>query len=119
MLARLSDGELRLMLIVWEREPLGSGQLVKYCAEQLGWKKSTTYTVIKHLEKKQVLQNENACITSLVSQEEVQRQESRLVLKQRFGGSLPSFLTAFLDRTKLTQEEAEQLKALIDRYKES
>ena len=111
MLARLSDGELRLMLIVWEREPLGSGQLE--------WKKSTTYTVIKHLEKKQVLQNENACITSLVSQEEVQRQESRLVLKQRFGGSLPSFLTAFLDRSKLTQEEAEQLKALIDRYKES
>ena len=118
MLARLSDGELRLMLIVWEREPLGSGQLVKYCAEQLGWKKSTTYTVIRKLAEGGFLENKDSVVTPLVSKDECQAVESDYFVRRTFGGSLPKFLAAFLGDKKISEEEAEKLKRLIDAHRE-
>ena len=77
---RLCNSDYRFMMLVWEHAPIGSGELVKLCAEKLGWKKSTTYTEIKRLCEKGVLQNEHAVVTPLVTQEEYQQQESRSVL---------------------------------------
>lgn len=91
---------------------------MKLCAEKLGWKKSTTYTEIKRLCEKGVLQNEHAVVTPLVTQEEVQAKESDEFVERTFSGSLPGFLTAFLGNKKLSGKEAEELKKLIDEYRE-
>lgn len=115
---RLCNSDYRFMMLVWEHAPIGSGELVKLCAEKLGWKKSTTYTEIKRLCEKGVLQNEHAVVTPLVTQEEVQAKESDAFVERTFSGSLPGFLTAFLGNKKLSGKEAEELKKLIDEYRE-
>lgn len=115
---RLSDMELRFVQLVWDREPLGSGKLVTLCAEQFGWKKSTTYTVLKKLCQRGILQNNDAVVTALVSRESYHQRQSRRFVEDAFGGSLPGFLTAFMGGKKLTRRETEELKALIDRYGE-
>lgn len=114
---KLGESEYRFAQIVWEQEPVASGQLVKLCAQRLGWKKSTTYTVLKNLCAKGVLCNENATVTALVKQSEVQRLQSTQLVQQTFGGSLPSFVAAFLNQNSISAEEAAQIQALIDRYK--
>jgi BlaI family penicillinase repressor len=115
---KLSESEYRFATIVWENEPLGSGELVKLCAQELGWKKSTTYTVLKKLCNRGVLQNIDATVTSLVKQEQVQKYQSEQFIKRTFGGSLPRFITAFMDDKTLSRQEADELKKLIDSYKE-
>ena len=115
---QLCESEYRFACIVWENEPLGSGELVKLCAQQLGWKKSTTYTVLKKLCERGVLQNIDATVTSLVKQEQVQKYQSEQFIKRTFGGSLPRFITAFMDDKTLSRQEADELKKLIDSYKE-
>lgn len=115
---RLCESEYRFAAIVWENEPVGSGELVAICEKELGWKKSTTYTVLKRLAQRGIFKNENSTITSLVKQDEVQRFESREFINRTFGGSLPKFITAFMNDKKLSRAEAEQLKKLIDSYKE-
>ena len=89
---RLAEGEYRFACIVWENEPLPSGKLVELCQKQLGWKKSTTYTVLKKLVDRGVLRNENAVVTAAVPKDAVLREESRAVVERTFEGSLPSFL---------------------------
>lgn len=111
---KVFESEYRFCLILWEHEPVSSTELVRLCAEQLGWKKSTTYTVIKRLSERGVLKTENAVVTALVSRDEVQRAESREFLDRTFGGSLPQFLTAFTGHAKLKEEEIEALQKLID-----
>ena len=115
---KLGESEYRFASIVWENEPVGSGELVKLCEELLGWKKSTTYTVLKKLCDRGVLQNENAVVTSRVRQEQIQRYESEQVVNKTFGGSLPQFIAAFMGDKKLSAGQAEKLKKLIDSYKE-
>lgn len=115
---KLSESEYRFATIVWENEPLGSGELVKLCAQELGWKKSTTYTVLKKLCNRGVLQNIDATVTSLVKQEQVQKYQSEQFIKRTFGGSLPRFIAAFMDDKTLSRQEADELKKLIDSYKE-
>lgn len=115
---KLCESEYRFATIVWENEPLGSGELVTLCEQQLGWKKSTTYTVLKKLCERGVLNNENAKVTALVKQEQVQRFESKQFINRTFGGSLPQFITAFMNDKKLSKQEADDLKKLIDSYKE-
>mgnify|MGYP000820196178 FL=1 len=88
------------------------------CREKLGWKKSTTYTVLKKLCEKGVLQNENSTVTSAVPREAVDNQAAEAFVDKAFGGSLPGFLAAFMGGRKLTDREAEDLKRLIDQYKE-
>ena len=111
---KLYDAEYRLMEIVWELEPLSSTELYKACLPRLGWKKSTTYTMLRKLCERGILRNENSAVTSLVKREDVQRYESHAVVDKWFDHSLPHFLAAFLGEKKLTEEEAEELKRLID-----
>ena len=114
---RLAEGEYRFACIVWENEPLPSGKLVELSQKELGWKKSTTYTVLKKLIDKGVLRNDGSAVTSLIPREAVQREESRAVVDRTFNGSLPSFLTAFFGGRHISAKEAEELKALIDAHR--
>lgn len=115
---RLGESEYRFACIVWEGEPLTSGELVKRSAQQLGWKKSTSYTVLKNLIAKGVLQNENSVVTSRLKKAEIQRTESAAVVEKTFGGSLPRFVAAFLDGHSLSADDAAEIQAMIDRYRE-
>ena len=115
---KLCDSEYRFMCVVWDSEPVASGKLVELCAEKLGWKKSTTYTVVKKLAEKGLLKNENAVITALVPKEAVQAEESTAFVERTFDGSLPGFVAAFLGGKKISAKEAAQLKQLIDAHRE-
>ena len=95
----LSDSEYRFMQVVWDAEPVGSGELVALCREKLGWKKSTTYTVLKKLGERGLVQNEESVVTALV-------------------GSEMCIRDSFMGGRKLTEREAEDLKRLIDQYQE-
>lgn len=92
---RLAEGEYRFAALVWANEPLPSGQLVRLAADALGWKKSTTYTVLKKLCERGILQNESGVVTARIKQNEVQQRESTAVVDRAFGGSLPQFVAAF------------------------
>lgn len=111
---KLYDAEYRLMEIIWEREPLTSTELYKYCLPRLGWKKSTTYTVLRKLCERGFLQNEDSVVTALVKRREVQRYESQAVVDKWFDRSLPQFVATFLGGKKLSAQEAEELKQMID-----
>ncbi len=115
---KLFDAEMKFMDIVWENEPLRSRELVKLCAERLGWKQSTTFTVLKKLSNRGIVKNEATVVTSLVGRDQVQRYESEAIVKKSFGGSLPSFIAAFMSGKRLSDEEADELKKLIDSYRE-
>ena len=90
-------------------------ELARLCLDQLGWKKSTCFTVLKKLSQRGFVRNENAVVTAMVKRDEVQRQESKAVVDKSFGGSLPAFVTAFLSDRKLTKEEAEELRTMIEK----
>lgn len=115
---KLAEGEYRFACIVWEHEPLSSGRLVELSAQTLGWKKSTTYTVLKKLVDRGILRNDHAVVTAAVAKYEVLREESRAVVERTFGGSLPAFLTHFMGGRTLSAAEADELKALIDQFRE-
>lgn len=114
----LSDSEYRFLQVVWAAEPVGSGELVRLCAGELGWKKSTTYTVLKKLCEKGILKNESSTVSSAVPRETVAGDAAEAFVEKAFGGSLPGFLTAFMGGRKLTGQEAETLRQLIDQYEE-
>lgn len=113
---KLCDSDYKFMTIVWEYAPVNSGELVTLCNEQLGWKKSTTYTVIKKLAERGFIKNENAVVSVLVEKEACQAVESDYFVERTFGGSLPGFLAAFLNSRKLSEAEAEEIKKMIDEH---
>lgn len=115
---KMGPVETRFAEIIWDREPVGSTELVRLAEEALGWKKSTTYTVIKRLAERGVVHTENAVVTSRVAREDVQRAESRAFIAHNFHGSLPAFLTAFMGNSKLSKEDADVLHAMIDRFEQ-
>ena len=114
----ISDSELKLMELIWENEPIRSGELVTLAFDSFGWKKSTVYTVIKKLSGKGFVKSENAVITPLCSRDEVLTERSESFISKDYGGSLPMFLTAFLQKERITKAEAEELKKLIDDHTE-
>jgi len=114
---KIFESEYRFCLILWEREPVGSGELVKLCRERLGWKPTTTYTVIKRLSERGVLKNENAVVTSLVTRDQVQAAEIDELVEKRFEGSLPAFVAAFTRRKDLSEAEIDAVQGMIDRYR--
>ena len=111
---RLFDAEYRLMDLVWEHQPINSTALSKLCQEVLGWKKSTTFNLVRKLGERGILKNENATVTALIQREQVLRRESEAAVAKSFGGSLPNFVAAFLSGKKLSHQEAEELRRLID-----
>ena len=115
---KVFESEYRFCLILWEHEPVKSSELVSLCAQQLGWKPTTTYTVIKRLSERGVLKNENTVVSSLVSKDEVQAAEVDELMDKKFDGSLPAFLAAFTRNRKLTREQIDEVQHMIDRFRE-
>lgn len=115
---KLTETEEKFADLIWQKEPIGSGDLVKLCETEMNWKKSTTYTVLKKLCEKGIFQNNNAMVSSLITKDEYYSKQSIGFVEDNFGGSLPRFLTAFISGKKLSKHQAEELKRLIDEHKE-
>ena len=114
---KIFESEYRFCLILWEREPIKSSELVSLCSEQLGWKPTTTYTVIKRLSERGIIKNENTVVTSLVSKDEAQAAEIDEMVERTFEGSLPAFIAAFVKRQDLSDAEIDAVQDMIDRYR--
>ena len=113
---KLCESDYRFMNLIWDNEPVLSGKLVELCRDILGWKKSTTYTMLKKLCEKGYATNQDAIVSSLISREAVQSGTSNYVVEETFNGSLPSFIAAFLGGKTISEQEAAELKSLIDNY---
>lgn len=111
---KIFDAEYRFLDVVWNTEPVNSTKLVKLCSEKLGWKRTTTYTVLRKLCDRGILRNENATVTAIVKRGQAQKHESETLLQKSFGGSVPAFMTAFLEGRKLSKEEADEIKKMIE-----
>ena len=111
---RLGAAESRFADIVWKNEPLSAAELVKLCEEELHWKRTTTYTVLKRLSERGFFQNQGGTVTSLISRDEFYSRHSEMYVDEVFNGSLPAFLAAFTSRKKLSDRELEELQRLID-----
>ena len=114
---KIPEGEYRFCLIMWEKEPVSSLELVKLCREKLGWKRTTTYTVIKRLGERGVLKLENGMVTSLISREEVEKAEIETFVESKFGGSLPAFVAAFTRHQSLSEKDLDEVQRMIDRIR--
>ena len=114
---KIFESEYRFCLIMWEHEPVSASALAKLCQEQLGWKRTTTYTVIKRLGERGVLQNEDGLVTALVSKDQVQASEIDELVEKRFDGSVPSFIAAFAKRQDLTEADLNEMQRMIDRIR--
>ena len=115
---KIFESEYRFCLLLWEHEPVNSTKLVALCKEHLGWTKATTYTVIRRLSERGVLKNENTIVSSLISKEDAQSSRLEEMVEETFEGSMPAFIAAFSKSKKLTRQEVQQLKALIESYEE-
>ena len=113
---KIFDAEYRFMNIIWEHSPVSSTELVKLANEELGWKKSTTYTVIRRLCERGVVKNENAVVYALINQEQVMRAETEEHIDKVYEGSLKLFFTTFLQKEKLSKDEVEELKKIVEQY---
>ena len=114
---KVFESEYRFCLILWEHQPIKSSELVNLCKEQLGWKPTTTYTVIKRLSERGVLKNENTIVSSLVSKDEVQASEINEMVEKTFEGSLPAFIAAFTKHHKISEKEIDEVQKMIDRFR--
>ena len=112
---KIFESEHRFGLILWEHDPVTTTELVKLCQAQLGWKRTTTYTVIKRLGERGVLKNQDGLVTALISKEEAQVSEIDELMEKKFQGSLPAFLAAFARRQSLTEKEIEEIRRIIEK----
>lgn len=108
--------EARFADIIWQNEPISSSELRKIAQDALGWKKTTTFTVLKRLCDKGIFKNESGSVTSLISKDEFMQVQSEKFVEDTFDGSLPAFLAAFIKRKKLSEEEITQLRVLVAEY---
>lgn len=115
---QLGAVEARFASLIWEHAPLSSGKLVELAKDALGWKKSTTYTVLKRLCDKGLFENSGGTVTVRISRQEFYALQSEHFVEETFDGSLPAFLAAFTTRKKLTPEEVAQLRCMVDSYRE-
>ena len=114
---KIPESEYRFCLIMWEQEPVAATDMVKLCQEQLGWKRTTTYTVIKRLGERGVLELENGIVTSLVSKEEAEASEIEDLVEMKFGGSLPAFVAAFIKHQSISESDLDEMQRMIDRIR--
>ena len=112
---KIFESEYRFCLILWEHEPVTTTELVKLCQAQLGWKRTTTYTVIKRLGERGVLKNQDGLVTALISREDAQVSEIDELMEKKFQGSLPAFLAAFARRQALSEDEVEEIRRIIEK----
>ena len=110
--------EAKFADIIWQNEPISSSELVKQSEKELGWKKSTTFTVLRRLSEKGIFKNNNGQVTSLVSKDEFYAMQSERFVEDTFAGSLPAFLAAFTKRKSLTKEEVDELRRMVAEYEE-
>ena len=115
---RLGAVETQFADIIWENEPLSSGELVKLCNEKLDWKKSTTYTVLKKLCERGIFQNQEGLVSSLISKKEFHGMQSEQFVEETFGGSLPAFIAAFASSKQLKEEEIKEIRRMMDQLEE-
>lgn len=115
---RLAEIETKFADLIWSREPIESPELVKIAERELNWKKSTTFTVLRRLCDRGIFKNEKAVVTSLIKKDEFYAKQSKDYIEETFEGSLPKFFAAFVGNGKLNAKQAEELKRLIDEYKE-
>lgn len=111
---KIHESEYRFCLIMWAHEPVTAVELVKLCQDQLGWKRTTTYTVIKRLGERGVLKNEDGIVTALVSKDQAQVSEINELVEKKFEGSVPSFIAAFARRRELTNADLDEMQKIID-----
>ncbi len=114
---KLGSVETRFAEIIWHEGPMSSGELVKRCGEVLGWKKSTTYTVLRKLCERGILRNDNSMVSAQMTEVEFYAAQSEQFVEETFHGSLPAFLAAFTTRKKLSEAEIHELQQMIDNYK--
>ena len=112
---KIFESEYRFCLILWEREPVTTTELVRLCQERLGWKRTTTYTVIKRLGERGGVRNDNGVVTALISREEAQVSGIDELMEKKFQGPLPAFLAAFARRQDLSPEEVEEIRRIIEK----
>lgn len=115
---KMGDMESKFVELIWENEPIKSGDLVKVCEKRFDWKKPTTYTVLRRLCQRGILQNKDTIVTSLIKKEEFNSIQSIQFVEETFEGSLPKFVAAFSRKKKLTYREIDELEKLIKDYKE-
>ncbi len=118
MIKKMSESEEKLADIIWEKEPVSSKDIVILCEENMGWKKSTTYTILKRLEEKGIFKNEKSTVYSVMSKNEYLSQQSCKFIDNAFGGSLPDFISAFTKKRKLSKKDIMSIKDMIDNYEE-
>lgn len=114
MAPKIFESEYRFCLILWKHEPINSTHLARICKEELGWSRTTTYTVIRRLSDRGIVRNENAVVSSLVSKEEAQISEMGEMMEKTFEGSLPAFIAAFGKRQALTDEQIAEIQRIIE-----
>ena len=114
---KIFESEYRFCLLLWEKEPIKSSERVALCKEKLGWKPTTTYTVIKRLSERGVVKNENTVVTSLVSKDEIQAEEIDELVEKKFEGSLPAFVAAFAKHRTLSAKDIDEMQKMIDSYR--
>lgn len=115
---QLGDADARFADLIWQNEPISSGDLVKLCETEMSWKKSTVYTVLRKLCQRGIFENKDSIVTAKISKEEFTQLQSKEFVDGTFEGSLPGFLTAFMGKQKLSKKQAEELKQLIEQYEE-
>ncbi len=103
--------------IVWEHEPIASGELAKKCEKELNWKRPTTYTVLRKLCEKGLLQNSDGIVSSVISRDEFYSAKSEHIIEDSYRGSLPAFVAAFISKKSISAEEADEIQKLIDAFK--
>ena len=114
---KLGTVESKFADIIWENEPISSGQLVKLCGQQLDWKKSTTYTMLKRLCERGLFQNEKGMVSALMTKEEFGAAQSEKIIEESFVGSLPAVIAAFASRKKLSLDDVDEIQKMIDSYR--
>ena len=114
---KLGAVETRFAEIIWANEPITTGNLVKICAAELQWKRTTTYTVLKKLCEKGIFRTENSTVSSLISKQEFEAMQTEQFVEENFRGSLPAFLAAFGTRKKLSDKEVDEMKRLIEQMR--
>ncbi len=113
----LGEMELRFAKLIWECAPVGSGELVRRCEQAFGWKKSTTYTMLKRLCQRGLFENTAGMVTATISLDQYRQMRTEAFVEENFGGSVPQFLAAFAARRTLSEREIDQIQTLIDQYR--